>query len=232
MKLNELTKYYPIDPTAISAARSYHNENPSYYNDLKSEDHINDDLATTLAKVGWKERSSGHYSMIFTKESEPFILKVNKRQDKPFLWFAFLTRKFPNTHFPKIGNAKVMSIKTDIGKDKFYIYAIERLYPLKDDLGVTVSALCKGIASEARNQNVDPNADYFKDWCDRKMDLITDYDPVFAKQFSKQFESFMVASLILGKYARGYYLDLHSKNIMKREDGTIVISDPYGGIKK
>ena len=66
--------------------------------------------------------------------------------------------------------------------------------------------------------------------CDYKKTLtnIFKYNyPYKTPNFLLNHPELVKAARIVGKYHLDHWLDIHSKNIMQREDGTIVITDPY-----
>ena len=216
MRLTELTHEYQFDPEVLRATKDMYAKEPKgevtlyykgEYEQRKaefSEGQI-DDLGITLNNIGWKKLDNGLYSTVYANPNKPYILKVNNRPDRAFAWFALLTHKFPNIHFPKIGNAKF----TKIGNFNYYIYLIEKLkLILPDQTAVTISDFCNAAASQ---------------WYSPIQDVIA--------QFS--FEEFPVdkelaaALRILGKYKKKCRLDIHENNVMQRADGTLVIIDPY-----
>jgi hypothetical protein len=210
MNLNELTRTLPIEPNAMNVINSYYQKIPSFPNDIdKKNDAIDfeadQELVQQMAMIGWCESTTvGWYSTVFSKPGENYVLKVNKREDHPYAWFAFLTRKFPNPHFPKIGNAKFINI----GKERYRVYAIEKLQPFKEHWDArSIAAFCKVTVTE-------------------KEDLQTTLK--YAKRFDlgDQEESLITACDILRKYNQGYYVDIHTNNIMLRGE-TIVIIDPF-----
>jgi hypothetical protein len=205
MNLSELTRYYPFDNNVLDIAQK-----TVPYNNTG-------DLIYKLKQSGWnKIGNPSSYSDIFANDSKPYILKINRTQDKGFAWFAFLTRKFPNPHFPKIGNMKVITGPqrhtmrgSALPREKFYIYLIEKL------------------------EEISYRSDY--DWRDNIYDckkyiageLSLDELQRELSSSALREQSFIDALTILTNNNKGFRADLHYENIMQRQNGTLVIIDPY-----
>lgn len=241
MKIFELKRTAEFDPEFDQyAAELYRDEYP--YNGFKKDSVF----VKRLENLGWKMLDYGLYSAVFYNSSKPYILKVNKRNDRAFSWFVMLTRKFPNKHFPIIGNMKIITIKHPperdymkylpyaVGKrppEKYYAYLIEKLYPLQTEVEKDVGSACNTITYNLENigitniqiiqhliqQNFNKKViQYFKD----NEDLIDALKILFDNRGQKQFGEPQT------------WFDLGSNNVMKRIDGTIVISDPFAGFAK
>jgi len=220
MFLNELTKSYPLDPQAIDAAKTFYKKIPDLpVKNGKVDDDAIDyeadfELVRKMKALGWTEsHTEGWYSTVFVKPSEPYVLKINKRVDRPYAWFALLASKFPNEHFPKIGNAKIIKVQTM----NYRIYAIEKLSPFQDKL----------------------DAKYIAGFC--KWSVKTQDDLQYQLNYGKQVEESVAglrgqtaglisACQILKKYGSGFHIDIHSNNIMLR-GRTSVITDPFTPIE-
>jgi len=187
------------------------------------------DLISSLEKRGWKFHGSGSFSKVFTNEKYPFVLKVTEEYDRAFAHFAILTHKFPNKHFPVIGNAKIL---TDDNGNKYHLYVMEKLYKLD--------------RTESRyfNNNFRLFSTFMNamNWYDtdkltipvirKTFEFINDensngsnFDKDTFKDFLRKNKSLIEALGTVAKYGKGQF-DIHGDNIMKREDGTLVVIDP------
>ena len=200
MKLNELTRDYPFDKNVIDiASKTLPTYNTfSLYEKLKSR--------------GWfKIGNESSYSDVFTNVNYPYILKINRRVDRAFAWFAFLTRKFQNIHFPRVSNMKVISIpgKTKYDKpEKFNLYLIEKLQEITNN------------QSRSWKEDTKIFSSYISGYVDISVLQQTNSD------IGRE-ETFIDALNILRENKKNFGVDLHYENLMKRADGTIVIIDPY-----
>jgi len=177
-------------------------------------------LLQKLKAMGWKKIGEGSYSYVFENSSKPYILKVNKREDKGFLAYAELIKKSRNPHFPKISDRKSLEVEDVDGyRRTFQVYLIEKLRVMPEDEAIDVAydlemivlqpylPLDQLFKNSARNRNTVP--DYLR----RNPLLVT-------------------ACQIVGRHMKtfGMRSDLHEDNIMERADGTTVITDPYATI--
>ena len=195
MNLNELTRPIPFDPEIKQAADThYQNRYTDFYEALQEQ--------------GWHRRGEGSFSDVFFNSKKNYILKVNIRPDRAFAWFAFLTKKFPNPHFPMIGNMKLYKH----GPEKYHIYLIEKLDPIDEtpDMNDLVS-LMDNYAANWRQFELEK----FKKW----------YEPSTV-DYLETHPKLREALEIIGGYSKGHMIDIHNKNVMKRTDGTLVITDP------
>ena len=228
MRLTELTRYYNFDQPTVDAAREYYTTrgkptyDPYVYKmrySASSQQTLFDKLrgATTMIEKlkdsGWSMTNTGFFSDVFSNPYKPYILKVNSRPDRAFAWFAFLTRKFPNIHFPKIGNMKVYKHYNE----KYYVYLIERLYPIQlssEKLQQLLSAL-QVIAN-----NPDKSFEQLQDYYNINLLRTVRY-------YINNKPELINAANIIGKYKTNKNrLDFSFQNVMSRDDGTIVITDP------
>ena len=212
MKLIELTKTTPFAPEELKGIKQIYSEPPD---EMQDEHTYGGGQIQNLARIlwanGWRPLpDNSAYSKIFVNSAKPYIIKVNKKPDRAFAWFAFLTRKFPNIHFPKIGDAKVIKVKNQ----KYYVYLIEKL-------------------EEVNSASVGDIADFLRDMAMSWSKLDNDLRYAGALYVSDSYPEIDLtpelqqATKIIGKYSYQFRLDMHPGNIMKRNDGTIVIIDPY-----
>lgn len=189
MKINELNI-----PTPISKAAG------TYYRKLRTHDDSQADFEEKLEKYGWKYHDGGAYSNVYTNSRKPYVLKINTEFDPAFQRFVNLIKKYPNKHFPQISDMK----EYKVGRKKYYIYMIEKLYKVKDQF---ISSL-------------------IRDYTDYNGDDLENIDTDYLEYLNKH-KDFWAALNIIIKNQKDYEIDLHNDNFMKRKNGTIVLTDPY-----
>ncbi|VVC05190.1 Uncharacterised protein [uncultured archaeon] len=220
MLLNELTRYYDFDPSVSSKISTYYNHKSQKKLgiDIKSDDQ----LQNSLAKLGWKRAGHGGYSNVFENPSKNYILKVNYYPDSAFAWFALLTRKFPNPHFPKIGNMKYFHLKGKI--NHYHVYLIEKLHQIPSTYTwyaeYTVFKMITLAAKDSDSKELEEALEDAKDTSHVKGGTIYEY--------LQKNPKFLDALRIIGICAsrNKFSIDLHTENIMARNDGTFVLTDP------
>ena len=171
-------------------------------------------ITSKLRKLGWKKIGEGYYSYVYANPNNKFVLKVNMRGDREYDRYVQMIRSKKNKYYPLISDRKKLMT---IGKETFYAYLIEKLYPYawKDPDRKALASLSTalkqfGIGVE---NNKDMEQDY-KRWIK--------YNADFYNKYPKLIETIYK----LAK-ANPRSFDLHSQNMMHRADGTPVISDPY-----
>ena len=161
-------------------------------------------LNDTLKQLGWNLVGMGSYGFVYEGSKSESVLKVNIKPDDAYAHYVDIIKLHDNPHFPLISDMKVFKI----GKTKYYVYLIEKLKPLPATL----------------------ESDWIASWISK---IAANSDKTI-KQISKTIPQFLIdnpllveAAQIVGENLLKYLSDLHSGNIMQREDGTIVITDPY-----
>lgn len=198
MLLSELNKLFPLDQDTMMAAKDYFASNPSGSQHGSSTE--------PFLELGWEHPSSGRLSDVYTHPDKPYVLKINRKYDRAFAWFVMLTKKFPNPHFPKVGNMKLVKV----GRYKYYIYLIEKLefFQSKSDIGIPTFVM-NDILRNPYEANM----------------YVQNLDSEYQKWLAAR-PKFLEALVIIGTNSHGYEEDLCVSNLMQRKDGTIVITDP------
>ena len=171
-------------------------------------------LEDQLKKTGWQSIGMGCFSIVFTKPSLPYVLKINKMPDRAFQHFVELSKRFPSRYFPKIGALKMIEYK----ERPYYIYTIEKLDSVTNmPSHLTLTRFANLIEAIAANPKMEISkilgdcygaSDESVEWFLRHPELVK-------------------ACQIIGLNCPDGRLDIHKGNIMQRKDGTIVIVDPY-----
>jgi len=187
-----------------------------------------------LKDNGWKCLSFGNYSTVYENPKYPYVMKVNRKYDRGFANFAILTHKFPNKHFPVIGNAKLINMDGL----KYHIYLIERLEKLDYQYHDIIDLLAYSIDLFENSKDVieyvdalimsNLKYDKFPDLSDEQKKE----DKAYRLEKWKRFlisNTGLIDSLLVVKDAKHGSLDIKPSNFMQRKDGTIVITDPVAG---
>ena len=171
-------------------------------------------LIPKLNELGWQKIGMGCFSVVFSKPNLPYVLKVNRRPDTAFQRYVELIQRFPNRHFPKIGDIKQINFH----EKRYYIYTIEKLYKITS------------IPSEIGPDRVANFLEKITDYPDLPVtELLEDwrFSTREFKKWAASQPSLIKACQFLGHNAPHAGIDLHAGNIMQRRDGTIVIADPF-----
>jgi hypothetical protein len=201
MKLEEYSK--PKIPIKFSRIISSYKEGKIF-------DYVMEDK---LKKLGWTFLDAGYYSSVYSNPKKPYILKVNGKIDSAYAQYVALIKKYKNPHFPKISDLKLM----EIDGFRYYIYLIEKLNSVPGKKDKIVRAL-ENIMYAPRHS--------FAYYC-RNNDIPEETIYLFQQQ-----PELINACKIIGKFrdnSKNPYvsLDMHGGNIMQRNDGTLIITDPY-----
>ena len=204
MLLNELNK--PKITPALQKATL------NYFKKGAGQDTIAEELLQiNLKKLGWKILdNNGMYSGVYYNPRKSYVLKINKREDYAYQFYVNLIHRHPNKHFPIISDMKVMKI----GNFNYRVYLIEKLHrlPRAGILVIKLDELYYGL----KNVSKEHIAQRVKELFPRTPAIFKDAE-------------FVNAVWELSWSGGGFRTswDMHEDNIMQREDGTIVIIDPY-----
>ena len=193
------------------------------------------DISKYMKDLGWTKLGSGNYGVVYGKKDHNMVVKIlvskynndsiqsaaESLQDK-FLKFII---KNPNIHYPKFYQTKA----GNIAGQPFKMYEMERLKklsPIEDyvigymgqlaDYGYSLEQIYNHILRQLQ-----PDDDI------SVMKYIKDYN-----YFKTKFQSLYKAmeKLIAGANKLGVVTDIagdYYTNVMKRDDGTFVIMDPW-----
>jgi hypothetical protein len=194
-------------------------------------------LKSRLADAGYKSIGKGIDAIVFAKKDSPDVIKVligdHDRETNVaaagFLAFAEFCKTVKSPHLPKFG--KITKLKFDT--EEVYQVSVERLYKLSEDEADVAFSMAR--FAEFGNS--------FEDVIKDIKETGSGVHPKFRKevelQQSKQIkiaqknQSIFPIMQTLHKHVsslKGMSLDLVnevSHNIMKRRDGTWMISDPF-----
>jgi len=171
-----------------------------------------ENMEAALKKLGWNCEAEGYFSSVWVNDNKPFVLKINEQPDRGYAHFVSVVKKHRNKHFPVISDQKEM----EIAGRKYYIYMIEKLKPInylaaaREYLNI-FSKVIRFPADSLKSLFNEDNAYSYP----QPPTILLD-NPSLVK-----------ALRIIGNNFAGFVNDLHAGNIMQRDNGTIVIIDPY-----
>lgn len=221
MKLTEL--YRPkLGKNIVGAAKEYYaNRNsPDALTFISNNEWLDEKLYT----LGWEKLSEGAYSFVYENDKKNYILKVNFKQDLGYDQFVKLIHRRRNKHFPRISDKQQLSFASY----NYNIYLIEKLIKIPEPYCQYYSSIISAIM-RLYHEEMNPSLKMVLDYLQKNYFTKREFQK--GKQFILSNPDLVKAAAILGtaqKYHK-LYNDLHAKNIMKRDDGTIVIIDPYVG---
>ena len=188
-----------ITPEEESATSDWVNKTSRYFDDRII-------LEDNLKALGWYEVGTGAFSIVFANaKKSSYVLKLNKQPDPGYEQYVNLIHDHPNKYYPHISDKKLLKA----GEQNFYVYLIEKLQPYGAYADSRSDALEKIIANYKSN--------------------IRDIFPEGVPDFILNNNELMEALKWLRIYSRkfGFSIDIHGENIMQRENGDLVITDPY-----
>jgi hypothetical protein len=197
MNINEY--YRPKISKGIEAAAT------DYYNKINQGNSWNANLLlnNTLKKYGWTYTTQGLYSSVYVNPNKNYVLKLNKHPDPGYAKYVTLIKNYKNPHFPIISDLKQININNKI----YYVYLIEKLKQYSDN----------NVVKAIKYVSTFPSLPLREIYREEEIPTILLTHPKLEK-----------ALRIVGRnLGPRMSLDLHSGNIMQRNDGTIVITDPY-----
>lgn len=226
MLLNEFERTLQFDKEILNPVNTFYsgsnmrNKNSDRFR--YERDYWDRKLTIDLKKIGWVRAGKGAFSEVFTNPTKDFVLKITKKPDRAFAWFALMTQLYPNKHFPKISNAKIYNINGI----NYHIFLIEKLIPVKKTPFISTLGRIADRFIYRKSNVLDNN--FYVNNCNIKSKSVQQ-----VIQYLKENPSFEKALYILrnNENVRTKILpDIHSKNIMQRTDGTLVLTDPvYNG---
>jgi len=209
MLLNELYKPKIGNPLTTAVA--------GYY---KTPNRMNSDLSEKLKKLGWTMLADpGAFSAVYGNPKKNYVIKINLNPDSAFADYASVIKKYRNKHFPKISDMKSMKFPDRGYMNTYYVYLIEKLHPISMDNKIFAKLISQIMDMPTTNIN-EIYKIFEEDWS-----RIKNTKEVIA--YFRKNPSLVRAARIAGRNIGGHCNDMHSGNIMQRQDGTVVITDPY-----
>jgi hypothetical protein len=180
-----------------------------------------------LTSRGYDKLGSGLYAHVMGKGASPHVLKLFSSTDQGYLSYVAMAMTYPNKHFPKF-KGKLMKITND-----YYAVRMEMLYPIDNqtlakEYGFNeiydFLEVLKELIRAGQNQDY-PLSEFPEHFYKT---AYYDYEEGQIERFMTIHKELAEACFRIGLYAKGH-VDLHWGNIMEREDGTLVITDPLAG---
>lgn len=194
-------------------------------------------VKSQLANTGYKSIGKGIDAIVFAKKDSPDVIKVligdHDRETNDaaagFLAFAEFCKNVKSPHLPKFGKITKMKIDTE----EVYQVSVERLYKLSEDEADVAWTMARYAENNGTLEDV------IKDIEETGSKALPKYQDQVVRQRTTHLKilnknkSVFALMQQLAKHAgsiKGLSLDLINEdghNIMKRRDGTWVISDPF-----
>lgn len=193
-------------------------------------DEVGKFINAALKKAGYKFIGKGYDAQVWMKD-EGTVVKIlmpeaqENEAIESFKTFYSFVKKNPSPNLPvfkKVDGREVF--KFTIKGKPFMQFGMEQLYPIKEgSLDEWVVWMMADLSAKGM------------DWASAKDDMMAERGK-FAKEFSAQndskmneYKSLYTTLLKLHKAGmkKGYGWDPHTENVMQRNDGTLVITDPW-----
>lgn len=149
-----------------------------------------------LVKKGWQVRT-GSYSTVLNNGE--MAIKINREPDPCGISFIRWAKENPSPHLPKIGLIKEFS-------PGLFLINMELLHPINK-----TDAIYPLLVEIAHMDNKHHTVDF-----------------EYLREFYPEYKAFLdTMETIIKTFVRGdCFFDISNTNIMKRSDGTFVITDP------
>lgn len=164
-----------------------------------------------LRRAGWELAGWGSYADVYENPDKPYVLKLFSCNDAAYRAFLQMIKEHPNVHFPRI---KGNFIRVN---DRYYAVRMERLHPLRED----VSPIIEYVRYRLMSKEID-----MTNLSTEQQEVL---DSIIA-DIGKYPDTLRDAcDLIVNKLIPPWSNDLNRTNVMKRDDGTLVFTDPVAG---
>lgn len=161
-------------------------------------------LRIFFTERGFRQIGYGSYGRVYGKPSANYVIKIFTA-DPCYSRFLSLIAANKNKHFPVL-----LAEPRPLGDDTFMV-KMERLLP----------------ASPANVQLVQHVAEVFVQYSDLPASLSRERVNAALKPFAAYPDLIRAVKLLYdGLYSKGCFFDLAARNLMQRQDGTVVILDP------
>lgn len=186
------------------------------------------DLFKMLDERGIKFIGGGQYGDVIAHPSWNYVIKIFS--DDQYLSFVHFAITHPNKHYPKMMrnplnmHAFYRRLRSD--PNKFWVVKIERLYPITDQRLLTFLVRnLEQAACHAVNHSPDKYISEYAKLEGPNGEIYT--GDIWTKVFESYpwFKSLCLAYANTWGHLKGSP-DIHSKNLMQRANGDIVIIDP------
>lgn len=198
-----------------------------------------------LTDKGYERLGAGIFSSVYGKPGDKTVIKVSKREDVCWLRYARWVMNQPaNKHLPKIFSLRTYKDKKG---EKLFVSRLERLHELDDVIDTLEMRIQKEMnpAKYAESlwlasifyKHAENFPAFFDEWEDEveKSKLRKQYPEIdtldFMRGMLKKYANTGFSSLIRKAQKeilrdKNCFADLHTGNMMQRDDGTLVLMDP------
>jgi hypothetical protein len=193
------------------------------------------EIEKVMARAGYKRLGGGAEATAWSRKSGPVIKLIMPDEHiintdpamQSFKRFYKLTKKHPSKHWPIFYSMKDENgiasefAKFRIGNRKYMQIAIEKLQELTPREEDFIDEISTMIA----------NGMPYKEFVEEELPVIKKYNPPtykIAQAINAQLPTLWAAiEMAYKKSSHKYEWDLHGGNVMKRANGTFVITDPF-----
>ena len=181
------------------------------------------ELIGELAKVGIEFMGRGKFGQVFHKKGWNYVIKVFEK-DSAYLDYVDFCIQHPDPHYPKFVR-KPMNMHqfharpANAGK-MMQVVKIELLEPLKDSwYALNLDNIFKLLTKQTKEIQIfnEHRGQY---------EAYSDINELFTLYQRYKVEEIVSAIYKIKHFLPNHKLDLSSRNIMQRADGTVVLSDP------
>ena len=185
-------------------------------------------VKNALKKAGYKFIGSGYDAQVWMKDEGTVVKILMPKEDNSahdtFKTFYQISKKLDSPNLPKFKEVDGSEVFNFTVKGKPFVqYGMEQLHPLKK--GSLDEFVVWMLADLSAKQ---------LDW-DKALELVKKEDPKYSKLLAQNTSKISEYEILyntlrklhkVGK-SKGYGWDPHTENIMQRDDGTLVITDPW-----
>lgn len=167
------------------------------------------ELVRQLKAEGYEFIAHGQFSEVYAKPSGDEVIKIGRRMDAGYVW-ADYSLGSTSPHVPRVKEVK--RHRGACASDDFYSVRMERLEPveyLSGEEGKTYERLCDTLRLKT--------ATFYSTW--------RAFEPM---EIPASLEDLVTEIKGLAQQ-RDFGLDFYPKNVMRRKDGTLVVTDPVYG---
>lgn len=186
-------------------------------------------MTNALKKAGYEFIGSGYDAQVWMKDEGTIVKILMPKEDNSahdtFKTFYQISKKLDSPNLPRFKEVDGSEVFNFTIKGKPFVqYGMEQLHPLKP--GSLDEWIVWMLADYSAKQY---------DW-KKVLELLKKEDPNYSKKLLTQNTSKLKEYKILYKTLRilhklgqskGYGWDPHTENVMQRNDGTLVITDPW-----
>jgi hypothetical protein len=169
------------------------------------------DWHTVLNNYGFKSLGYGSFGVVWENPKLPYVLKVFSSKDSAYIdWISVARQNKSNPHMPRFVSARLLKITPEV-----LAIRMEKLFPVinqeKNVVFESASLLQERYnpSEQIKSVGFDTDQRNLRYYCQTHPEWLPALDVV--KNFSNN---------------SGYLLDFHNKNVMVRNNDTLVITDP------